>query len=132
MKITADNRGRVALTKIPGLWASGLPGSEWEAKTEGRGITLKYCDPAAEATPGWVQVDNLKPEHIGQVIGVAWSSLGLLKGASIVYGATEPGLYGTLEWYLTGQLGHDVVRVKLAGSAPVDFENFGMFYVKNV
>lgn len=139
MKITADNRGRIALSKLNRSFRSstefyiGGAGTEWDASFDKGYITLRpWREEEPEPAPEWVKVGNLTPDHIGQVIGIDWDSIPQGGLPTITYGASNPGAYGTLEWYQTGMMGHDIKSVKLAGVDPYVFDNYGMFYVKNV
>lgn len=130
MIIQADNRGRIALSKL----GIGKPHQDWKVEPvgDGRTVTLKKQD--GENHSEWQKWGRLDPDLIGQVIYVDYESLHPSNVPIIREHAdfTRPtGLAGVLEWFETGMLGTDVKTVKITGREPIEFKNFGLFWVKS-
>lgn len=124
MIIKADNRGRLALGKLNG---GNLAHTEWDVTHSSGTFTVKPV--AEEPKSEWEKWGRLDPELIGQVIYVDYDSLGN-PGLPATRGHVPSGLVGVLEWYTTGDFGGDVVKVKIAGCNAIEFENYGLFWVK--
>lgn len=134
MKITADNRGRIALGKLNdnSLAKMGVynpAGTEWDVQYKDGQLTVRPW--AEEPAEEWVKVGNLEPSHIGQVIGIDYDKTHTDHVTQIRPLNSKSGRYGVLEWFETGYNGTDVGRVKLQGDEPVEFGNYGIFWVKS-
>lgn len=132
MIIQADNRGRIALSKIDTLihnkmGVSKLPGSEWEVTYSNGALTVK---PESEKPRSeWEKWGRLDPEFIGKVIYVDTESLPD-SGLPLVREWKPSGIAGVLEWYRSGEYGNDVVEVKISGMDSIKFDTYGLFWVK--
>lgn len=98
MKITADNRGRIALSKL-GAGIVSTPYSEWEGEYKnGKVVLTRAAD--EEPKEEWGRYDRLTPDDIGTVIGVYSSTPGwptrISEGENI---SRADGVFGTLEGY---------------------------------
>lgn len=111
MRITADNRGRIALSKLDAPFARkgggriGNPDQEWEVTYEGNKVTLTPA--GEEPKEAWEGHPNLSPEMIGKVIrirgligysGTRSGAIRVPEGSS--YGTPEE-IVGVLESYST-------------------------------
>lgn len=145
MKITADNRGRIALGKLDKLThykmgVADLAGSEWDVQLKDAHLVVKpWKETGTDEEPPakWVRVVNFSPEHVGQVVGVEnGSGVGEIKtyGDWGKYG--PPGVFGKLVAYSTDAQG-DVTDLRLEGvedilkPAPVGRYRLERFYVRN-
>lgn len=134
MIIKADNRGRLALGKARGGTISVEPHTEWNVEYQEGSITLKPHPEPEKSEIKWRNWGRLDPDLIGQVIYVEYDNLPTSKGEVVLRGVTGDyaprGIVGTLEWYLTDAQGREVKSVKISGHDAIEFENYGMFWVK--
>lgn len=137
MKITADNRGRIALSKLNNKRFAGevipwnAPGSEWDVRVEGGEVRITPWND--EPKPEWVRVHRLSPEHIGQTVGVTQDRTGMLPFVEDYSGEFEEHTsWGTLEYFVYGKLGSYVSEFKFLGQETVVVQAARKFYVKNV
>lgn len=137
MKIVADNRGRIALSKLNNKKFSGevipwnAPGSEWDVRVEGGEVRITPWND--EPKPEWVKVNLLKPEHIGQPVGVTPERTGILPRAEDYSGGFEEYTsWGTLEYFVYGKMGLWVSEFKFVGQEKIVVGLARTFYVKNV
>lgn len=133
MKITADNRGRIALGKLDRMvhlkmGISHLSGSEWDVEYKNCQLIVKPWkeEPKSE----WVEATTLAWENIGQVIWVKTRKKGLHPVVETLGGVSEPkGVCGVLESFHKED-GFDVTKVTLRGGEVFEFEQYGEFWVK--
>lgn len=118
MKITADNRGRLALSKIDTLilnkmGVSKLPGSEWEVTCDSGELKVKPVSEKPKSEWRVIYPEGLQPEDIGTVIGVRAKPDSIVPKVIENYYTGNDALWGVLEMF-SNVVGGDV-EVKLVG-----------------
>lgn len=121
MKITADNRGRVALSKIAfnGSKYGTLAHTEWSSEVKNGRVILTPWQEEKPKEDEWVRIspEQITPEMIGEVVGAyAVSDSNIPQPGEDIYG-TKCGLYAKLMSYSTSPQG--VVQILLEGRTKV-------------